>query len=207
MNPETDKITIIPRPDGGPDLTIIQPGALLKGSSNWRLTRSAFERYAEHLKQAVDAWPQETKFNVPTGLSPNTFCARLRDARKALILYGYDPDLQHRMIALGNEPVIAMDPDGQHIWFRARGQQAAPIKVVSEHVSRLGYVPAMQGANITSMPTEDELRAMCKLISAGRMSGPLIFKGEINEFLKTDLESNYDVAFVWEPHQGITTLL
>lgn len=202
MNPLTDKLSSVQV--GDRTVNIVIPGGLNKSSKNWRLTREAYENYAPHLRLGIENFErgEETSFNVPSGVSPNTFAARFRDAKQALLLYGYDPLLQQRLIALGNV-AVSMDPDGKHVWFRARHQPGREIKATVDQVKR----PLAPVENITDMPDETELTAMCLLINKGRLLGPVFFRGAIDPSLQSRLEESYDVGFAFDDTTNTTTLI
>jgi hypothetical protein len=203
MNPLTDKLTEILKPDGSV-LRIIQPGALVKPSANWRMTREAYERYAPYLEMAVNNWPKETKFSIPDDISPNTFCARFRDARKALLLFHYDLELESKLRALADAPVISMDPDGRHVWFRERGVQSAPTKVVKgETMNRL----STELRPTTALPDMIGLTSLCNLMKAGVVRGPFAFTGIITSAAQETIESQFDVSFVIDNEKSTTTLI
>lgn len=203
MNPLTDKITLIAKPDGT-TLKVIQPGALVTPSSNWRMTRELYDRYAPYLEMAVNNWPKETKFSIPEDMSPNTFCARFRDARKALLLFHYDLALEAKLRALDDAPVISMDPDGKHVWFRERGQQSAPNKVShGEAINHLASTPIPTAP----LPPLEDLHSICKLMSTGALRGPLAYHGLLPPPDQQTLESLFDIAFILDPVKQTTTLI
>lgn len=204
MNPLTDKVTNVKLPDGR-TVEIRQPGAIRPQSTNWRLTRDAFERYEHILRQMVANLPNETSFDRPPGMSINTFCARLRDARQALLLYGYDPKLQALHAPLEHTHVIAMDPSGERVWFRERGQVGRREKADStvQSVKRaLAFTH-----EVTDMPSASELDAMCLLLKSGRVNGPFIFRGRMEPSIHEHLEIAFDVGISYDDKTDLTTLL
>jgi hypothetical protein len=204
MDPLTDKITHVPLPDGR-TIEVVQPGALVNppGSSNWRLTREVFDRYAPFLRTAAVNWPSETSFAVPVGMSPNTFCRALRDARQALLAFVYNEELYNLHLPLATLAVFSLDPAGTSVWFRARGTRGRTKKYTHEVVA---HNHRQTEVKVSATPTPDELRAMCVLIKTGRLESPLQFRGRIDEQLISELELKHDVAFVWDDVTDITTL-
>ena len=202
MNPLTDKqSTLIV--NGQPTI-VIQPGGKIARSTNWRLNESAFRRYEHHIRSAIDAWPKETKFEIPAGVSVNTFEHRLRDAMQALKMYGYDEELQKKLASLRTELVVSMDPDGKAVWIRERGKRGRPISLISrQNEKRVAIAP------IPVQPSPDEavLRAYLTLSSSGNRTDPVHFKGRIDQALQDLLMSQYDTAFVYDDAQDITIML
>ena len=202
MNPLTDKqSTLIV--NGQPTI-VIQPGGKIARSTNWRLNEAAFRRYEHHIRSAIDAWPKETKFEIPAGVSVNTFEHRLRDAMQALKMYGYDEELQKKLASLRTELVVSMDPDGKAVWIRERGKRGRPISLISrQNEKRVAIAP------IPVQPSPDEavLRAYLTLSSSGNRTDPVHFKGHIDQALQDLLMSQYDTAFVYDDAQDITIML
>ena len=209
MNPQTDKLTIVPLPDGR-TLEVVQPGALARPdpSKNELYSQDAYLRYAQHLELAVSNMEKglETEFNVPAGLSANTFCARFRSARKALILFNYDPALKSRLVALsqvGKDPTISLAQDGRSVWFRRPVTRGRAIKL-SQSPDR--QLHGLSFAALKPLPSEDDLRALCTLAKSGIVSGQVSFKGIIPDDTIAALEAEFDVAFTVDGGQGITSV-
>ena len=203
MNPLTDKqSTLIIH---GKPVTVIQPGGKIARSTNWRLNEDAFRRYESHIQTAVDAWPNETKFDIPPGVSVNTFEHRLRDAMQALKLYGYNEALQTKLASLRTELVVSMDPDGKAVWIRERGKRGRPVSLLSTENRR----HPMVASNPTVQPPPDEavLRAYLTLSAAGQRTEPVRFKGRIDQTLQDILVSQFDTAFVYDDTQDVTIML
>lgn len=203
MNPETDKFRDVPLGDGR-SVRVVQPGANVRTSRNWRLKPEAFERYREHIKLALDRWPQETSFEVPNGMSPNTFEHRLRDAVQALIVFQYDPELYTRMVAVRAEIVVSQSQDGKSVWFRAKQSAGKPVSLTLGHtISR----PQQTTVAVKPQPSADELSALCLLLSSGQLEGPYQCRGRFAEQLIVELEEKYNVAFAYDEQSDTTTVL
>lgn len=206
------KSTTYTTPDGR-TVTVHQPGIPRQrhDEHGWRLNESAYRRFEPALELAVTRYeqdpPQETCFDVPAGMTFNTFVARLRDARQALLTFGYNPTLQQRMAALRNETCIAGDAATGKVWFRSRRPVGRPVKVTAVSA---GVIPGPQKARLSTpvaYPAPDELDSMCHLIHAGRLSGPFVFVGRGDPSVHEALELKYDVAFTFDEAQNTTTLL
>lgn len=207
MDPLTDKVTRVLQPDGT-TLEVRQPGALVQGSTNWRLTKDVFLRWKDHLEHAITnaekTPPQESQFGIPKDMSPNTFARCLRDARQAVEQFGYDPALQHRYAALGPKFVFSLSPDGQSVWFRERGAPGRkPQGVAAMRTRSAPRVPEV----VTPLPDESELRAICLLINSGRINGPFEFTGQVRQEFADEMETAYNLAFHYDSETNITRLL
>lgn len=203
MNHLTDLSTKLLRPDGTA-IEIIQPGARVVASKNWRLTEEAYRRYESHIREALKNFPKETKFEVPLGMSPNTFVHRLRDALQAVILFGYDVDVQMALKATRTEFTVSMDQAGTGVWIREKGRPGRPVKMqLGVANERPGYI----GATIHPNPTEDVLRAFCILGASGHRHDPVQFKGQISATLQAEMMKYYDTAFAYDETADVTTMI
>ena len=204
MNPTTDLQQKVQMPDGRV-ITVVTPNGRLVRTKNWRLNENSFRAYEAHIREAVEAWPAETKYVVPNGMSPNTFEHRFRDAIQALKLFGYDADLQAKLAAIRAEITISQDTDGRHVWFRAKQRAGRQIN--------LGKAETHERPDITTYievhETHDEemLRAFLTLAAKGVHSGPVQFRGRIDADLVLMLEKQYDTAFVYDEKRNVTTML
>ena len=203
MNPLTDLSTKILRSDGT-IIEVVQPGARVIASKNWRLNEGAYRRYESFLREAIKNWPKETKFDVPAGMSPNTFVHRLRDALQAVILFGYDVDVQLELRDIRAELTVCMDPAGTGVWIREKGKPGRPVKMqLGQHQERIGHI----NATIHPAPTADVLRAFCILGASGHRHDPVQFKGPIDQSVQDEMMKYYDTAFAYDPTADITTMI
>lgn len=202
MNPLTDLSTKVLRPDGS-IVEVIQPGARLVRSKNWRLNEDAYRRYEAHIREAIKVWPTETKFAIPNGMSPNTFEHRLRDALQAIKLFGYDADVQVALANIREELVVSMDPAGDAVWIRARGSRGRPVQLQTQPNDRPGFI----GAVILPSPDEETVRAYCVLGKVGHRTEPVQFKGRLTATLVDILLTQYDVAFAYDEAADVTTMI
>ena len=200
-NPLTDLVSTVVR--DGRTITVIQPGGRIARSKNWRLNEDAFRRYESHLREAIDAWPRETKFAVPAGMSPNTFEHRLRDALQALKLFGYEPGLQTQLAAIREELTVSQDTSGTSVWIRARQRAGRPIQMHTMENER----PNASFGLIHPNPTEQVLKAYCILGAAGHRSEPIQFRGRIDAALIDTFQQQYDTAFAYDEATDVTTMI
>lgn len=202
MNPLTDLSTKIQRADGT-IVEIIQPGAKVQGSKHWRLTEAAYRRYETHIRAAIAAWPNEIKFDVPPGMSPNTFEHRFRDAMQAIKLYGYDADVQQALRNIRTELVVSMDPSGTACWIRARKTAGRPVAMFKSE----GRSHPLQNTTVLPTPTEEVLRAFLTLGVSGHRVDPVQFKGRIDQALIDTLQQQFDTAFAYDKASDVTTMI
>lgn len=200
MDPLTDSSEFTP--DG---VQIIRPGALTRGSKNWRLTEEAYRRYEHCIRTAIQNWPNETAFEIPDGVSPNTFEHRLRDALQAIKLYPYDPDVQSALATIRTELVVSMDPDGKKIWIRAKGTRGRPVQI---HKAESHQRLTQASIGLVLPPaTEAAILAFLQLSASGHRTEPVTFKGRVDPQLKQLILTTYDTAFVYDEVRDVTTML
>ena len=204
MNPETDTVTQV-RLAEGRIVTVIQPGARMRGSRNARLSEDSFRAYESHIREAITAWPKETCFAVPVGMSPNTFEHRLRAAIQALIVFGYEPELQKQLATIRGEIVVSQDNEGKNVWIREKAARGRPVQMHRGEVGVRQLPPIAQ--TILPNPTEEVLRAYLVLAAAGQRTDPIQFRGKIAETLVTTLQNEFDTAFVYDEVSDLTTML
>jgi len=66
----------------------------------FRLSEASFRRYESHLKAATIAYPKAVTFTIDPefGVNPNTFAARLRDAKLSCLTYHWDTDINREIL-------------------------------------------------------------------------------------------------------------
>jgi hypothetical protein len=200
MNP-TDLSQQITLPSGRV-ITAITPGGALLRSRNARLNEAAFRRFERHIALGIANWPKETAFAIPSGLSPNTFEHRFRDALQALKLFKYDETMYNQLLDIRDEVCISLDPDGSQVWFRAKRKQGRPVEI---HTGKELHRPAFANLNrpIEPSPTEETLIGF---LSVAR-TYPMSFRGRIDPSITSRLEAQYDTAFAYDDGRDVTTML
>lgn len=205
MNPQFDKAIVTTLPDGQ-TIRLIQPAERTREASrDWRLSQVAVDRYKPYLEQMASAWPREISFEVPNGISPNTFVHRLRDARAALIHFKYYPDLALAHENIGRTACVAFDKSDGKVWFRERsigGNRHGDKYTPRSEVRNPALSPAIQ-----DLCTAEQLEAFCKLLTAHCLTGPILFKGRFDADLISRLEAAYDIALVFDERTSLTTLI
>lgn len=201
MNPETDKLTRLTMPDGRV-VNVHQPGAR-RPSANWRLNQNAYLKYEAYIEAFVRAWPQESAFTIPRGMSPNTFVTRLRDAVQALTVYGYNANLQQRMGVIREEFTVSLDPDGTRVCIRHKRPLGRPVGRGGEHER-----PSIHDASkLEPIPVGDALEAAVAKLCADPSLSPLQFVGRAPAQLVEVLEGRHDVAFAYDERSDVTTIM
>lgn len=203
MNPLTDLQTRVARPDGS-IVTIIQPGARITGSSHWRLNEAAYRRYESYIREVIKVWPQESVFAVPSGMSPNTFEHRLRDAVQAITLYAYDADTHKFILSIRSELAVSANQEGTRVSIRLKKPVGRRHKLTAERVPNdrpgLTHVPVMPSMDL------DQLVAQCVLGKEGTRTEPVRFKGQVSDEDQAYLLSKFDTAFAYDEVLDVTTM-
>lgn len=209
LNPLTDRISTIDLPSGR-QVTLIEPGKLQRRT--WRLTEECFRAYEPVLTTVLSNWPKETIIDVPDTTSPNTFIARLRDARLANNLYRYNSDLADKYASIGRDLAFCYDAPSDKIIARksrshnlkSRARTDANLSTGTQ-IGTLGE--KISEVSLADMPSEAEMRAIVLMITTKRLTGPMQFRGVMNEGLRIELEKDHDVVFNFDPQTQITTLI
>ncbi len=177
------------------------PGQFLES----RLTEEMFRRYEPLIAKAVDAFPNETSFKVPPDVSPQTFLARFRDARLSYLRFGWKSEAINRekLIEIQGKHTLSLDSATGCVWFRQKQRRGRPIEFAVEATSHgTGNKPITWDTY-----TREDLVAVCHLINAKRLSGPIVLRGKLDTELEADLMSQYDVALSYDPDSSTTILL
>lgn len=214
MDPSTDIERTIQRADGT-TLRVIIPGGNLQGkSANYLYTEDAFRKYESHIREAIANIskdpPIETQFAIPSGMSPNTFTARMRSALAGLKLYPtYAPDLHAQLLNLQQEFVVAQAQDGHSVWFRIKQRKGRAPSLVKQTISHRN--PRMEALTATAIRhpslSASELEAYCLLLGSRKLIGPIITSTHFPDDLIASLESRHDVSITWDDAASETTII
>lgn len=175
------------------------------------LSEKLFREYEPFIMRAVNAFPTETSFTVPSGRSPHTFLARFRDAILSVKNFRWsttiDMDKLWRMSAerkfalrhgvLNGTPVV---------WFGNRIRQGAPNGLISEAREYVASNPARIGAVPLRDITEEELRALVVLLNGRHITGSWSTPTTFPSDLISTLTLSYDVAIVRDENTGLTVI-
>lgn len=183
------------------------------------LSERTFRVYEPALTRAVAAFPSETSFprenfRMENGslLSINTIVARFRDATVSLKRFRWETTVDcDKLWRITGEYMIAPDPSGTSVWFRNKQRRGRPSDLTAEARQR----GAGTGAGpSTVMPpttwqnwTEDEVRAVCLLINANRVTGPFVLRGEVSPELVNTFEQTMNVSLTFDQERNETIIL
>ena len=164
-----------------------------------------FRRYEPLLKTAVDAFPNETSFSVPDGISPTTFVARFRDARLSYLKFNWASNIDRdKLLSITGKYTISLDNSSGKVWFRQKQSRGRPSELISESRTHTSNVPAVQRWD---SHTPDELQAACLLITSRKLSGPIVIAGEVPSDLILTLSTSFDVSLVYDSTKNETILM
>lgn len=188
------------------DPSITPPGQFLES----RLSEDMFRRYEPLLAKAVSAFPAETSFTIPPGISPTTFLARFRDARLSYLRFDWTsdlitPDLRQKLINIQREHTISYDNATGLVWFRQKQRRGRPQELVVDAVSHLAQSSSPVD-RVWQTWTDEELTAACVLLNSKKAVGPIILKGQLPDNTIIDLTSRFDISLVYQPDTGETVL-
>jgi len=167
------------------------------------LSERTFRILEPHIFRAVKRWPDETQFaradmqgEGGALLSPHTFAARFRDALTSLKRFGWTTDIDTvKLWSITGSFVVAFANDGT-VWFKARGRRGRPTELTQEAralgVSAGAYLVTEPWLN----PSQEELDALCLLITPGRIVGPVILSTLVDAEACASLEATHNVAVV-----------
>lgn len=175
------------------------------------LSEKIFREYEPFIMRAVNAFPTETSFTVPSNRSPSTFLARFRDSILSVKNFKWqttiDMDKLWRMSAQRSFALRHGELNGSSVvWFGNRIRQGYPNGLLSEAREYTASNPARIGAVPLRDITEEELRAFVTLLHGRHLTGswstPTLFPPE----LLVSLTSLYDVAIVRDENTGLTVI-
>jgi hypothetical protein len=182
-----------------------------------RLRLSQVERYAGFIQQALDNWPRETYFEIPAGISPVTFAARLRDAVASYRRYrwpGLNIDDAKFNAIDGAFVVRDPDPTGKVYWAHKLPQGrtvagAVGCEAVVRPTAKMPKSQRIAGSYVhtesqsaqlgssslviadTSPYTTDDWLTIAKLVAFGVLRIPIEVIGELPQDLQALLMDTY----------------
>jgi len=182
-----------------------------RGSIPSHLSEKIFREYEPFIMRAVNAFPTETSFTVPSDRSPATFLARFRDAILSVKNFKWQTTIDmDKLWRLSAERKFALRHGvingSPVVWFGNRIRQGVPNGLLSEAREYTASNPARIGAVPLRDITEEELRALVVLLNgrhlAGSWSTPTAFPFE----LISQLTLSYDVAISRDEITGLTVI-
>lgn len=171
-----------------------------------RLSYDMFKRYEPLLITAVAAFPDETSFTIPEGISPTTFVARFRDARLSYLKFNWPSAIDRdKLLSITGKYTISLDSATNKVWFRQKQSRGRPSELITETKIKTTQTSFFNPR--WSTWTADELRAACFLINAKKADGPILLTGQVPDSLITDLTSLFDVSLVYDSSKDETILM
>jgi len=170
------------------------------------LREHIFRTYEPYLHAAVTAWPDPTWFEVPATIATATFVANLRNAVVSLIRYNWTTVVNLEKLKSIESPrlfVINFDETEKKVWFRS--PKAPVAQAFKSSIGSGDPRPATTSisASMQSLVpwrdhTQEEISALCLLIDRQRVIGPFVVAGEVGEALVESLQTQYNVALVYD---------
>jgi len=151
------------------------------------LSYPQFARYAPTLGQALASWPKPITID-PAPLSPQTFAARLRDARRAKLLYCHKHECISERLwnAHGKDLHVTIESDGIRLGPR-KAKDVTPVGNAKE--------PDLIEFNFVLGENLDDL---CLCLPMMKPRPKFLIKNVSDEHIEK-LETFYDVALLPHP--------
>lgn len=186
------------------------------------ISEASFRRFEPFLTLAVRKWPEETSWDVGAlresdpdiKIGPATFVARFRDAIVSLRRFSWSPTTVD-LIKLNSEEMVgkyclALQPGTNVVWFKHRAPKGRTPdwKHLADQVNQ-PEAPAQASARVVPFgdATPEELRALCLLISNGKLEGPFHIISRVDEVSAGSLMATYNVNITWDERSERTIIL
>jgi hypothetical protein len=202
-----------------------------------RLGIPKFTQFHPFFLAALQAFDrgEDTEFKIEGGLSPNTVAARMRDSIMAYRINTRGP-MREQWLAAGGEPFntlfvkhdhkfVIAGPDNEgrvmfrHKKFTGKDREIRYTQVGGElpKYIRMRSVASPQGAVAQQAPgsdglrakdsTDSTVRAFFQLKLIGQLDQPVVFPGPVTAELTTELQSQGDFFFHFDPDRNETVLM
>lgn len=176
------------------------------------LREDVYRTYAAYIAYAVDAFPRESSFTIPSTIAPTTFVANFRNAILSLKLYAWEcehmtPALREKLWKLGADKsyAIAADTTGR-CWFRLRQRAGRPNLLTAQARTHIDPSSLPEGVVPWRDATEEEISAVCKLLHFKRLSGPIPIEGPVAQEFIDRLTFSLDVSLVYDAEKNLTII-
>lgn len=136
------------------------------------LSESIFRTYEPFFERLLACHPEPLSI-TPSGIVPRTFCARMRDAANAFILYRYASSLDYDTFVAVWKSVVCR-PTFDKVIIGPR----AGVAAVSEDIGRETTVASTLDRTVDS-PTTDQLLALANLYVTGLATNPTRITGKL----------------------------
>lgn len=171
-------------------LSLARPGMDAKKIPS-RFSLSAYQRYEEHIKSYMAAWPHPVDFQ-PQDIAIETFAKGLRNAIQSALAFQWpsaDIDIPY-LATIWPATVVSQYPSGVRI-----GPRDTP------------RAPALGQTSIAhsfDLETSDTLavKAAIVLLSRGKLTAPVLLKGDPEVALSYIAQNEYDVSLRPAPEAG-----
>lgn len=174
------------------------------------LREAIFRTYEPHLTLAVDNWPQETPFTIPPNVAPTTFVANFRNAILSIKLFDWEPTTVNKLKLweMVQEKAFFIDREGERTcWFRQRQPKRGSMPLLLDKARLVTGKPDPVPSLVPWRdPTVAEIMALCLLINNNRVSGPVLFVGQLENQIVQDMETLYNVSFIYDEVRRVTVL-
>lgn len=186
--------SVLPSPVGSTEPLPPNPLANDDLSLPFRLRESTFRVYEPIIARAIREYPNTLVLN-PSPLRPTTASARLRDAMLALHKFRYATTIDmslfdhlytsKRLIVSHSDTSIIIGP-------RRGGHRSSGMETrINSAVKAINFAPDTWN--------EDDVRAICRLLSRKLIFGPVRIEPPLTPDLCTSLESTMDLSITSNP--------
>jgi len=178
------------------------------------LREHIFRSYEPFLTEAVAKWPTESGYSVPVGVASATFLANFRNAIVSLINYNWPTTVdREKLLRIRNarEYIIRLGNDGA-VWFQSPKSEIRTLSSTAttrlpQTATTSAQPPLAQSLVPWRDSTPQEITALCLLIDKGRITGPFIINEKVDDDLKEQLTTTYNVAIVHDEGKNLTTII
>ena len=148
----------------------------------------------------LQSWPDEVGIDVPANRARTTFVANLRNAILSARKYNWPTALNlAKLRAMTGTFLIRPEADGK-VWMRRRTKHS-PSTVAP-------VVPFFSGGLVPWRDcTQEEVEALCVLLSAGRLIGPYLVDGPVGAEQVDDLSTRFNVGLVFDETKNQTIII
>lgn len=184
------------------------------------ISEDSFRRFEPFLTLAVNRWPEETSWDVASlratdpsvNISPMTFVARFRDAIVSLRRFNWESTVDlAKLNNIAGTYCLALQAGTSVVWFKHRAPRGRTPdwKHLADKVSEVTPSYGEGAARVVPFKdaTPEELRALCLLISNGKLAGPFHLQTRLDAVITASLTATYNVAIEWDDRAQHTIIV